>query len=250
MLDVKGPLTHWGRVTHICVSNLTIIGSHNGLSPRRRQAIIWTNDGILLIGPSGTNFSGILIGIQTFSFKKMHLKMASAKWRPFVSASMSQISAQKSNNTQYKVWGEIAYPFSNGNDAEKKCAYCMIYINQLLNLSKYMANRHTTSKLRDQMISLFPFLRFRSALWYLSFFNRVSERNERFSHCMCIFLCSTVRLANVLMIDTLRPRQMADIMKATFSNSLYWMKTLWRFTERTGPHKKVQIWWKMKWTVC
>ena len=36
-------LTHWGRVTHICVSKLTIIGSDNGLSPDRRQAIIWTN---------------------------------------------------------------------------------------------------------------------------------------------------------------------------------------------------------------
>ena len=43
-------LTHWGRVTHICVGKLTIIGSDNGLSPDRRQAIIWTNDGILLIG--------------------------------------------------------------------------------------------------------------------------------------------------------------------------------------------------------
>ena len=43
-------LTHWGRVTHICVSKLTIIGSDNGLSPGRRQAIIWTNAGILLIG--------------------------------------------------------------------------------------------------------------------------------------------------------------------------------------------------------
>ena len=82
-------LTHWGRVTHVCVGKLTIIGSDNGLSPGRRQAIIWTNDGILLIGPLGTNFSEILIGIQTFSFKKMHLKMSSAKWRRFVSASMS-----------------------------------------------------------------------------------------------------------------------------------------------------------------
>ena len=53
------------------------------LSPGRRQAIIWTNAGILLIEPLGTNFNEILIGIQTFSFKKMHLKKASAKWRPF-----------------------------------------------------------------------------------------------------------------------------------------------------------------------
>ena len=76
------PLTHWGRVTHICVSKRTIISSDNGLSPSRRQAIIWTNAGILLIGPSGTNFSEILIDIITFSFKKMRLKVSSAKWRP------------------------------------------------------------------------------------------------------------------------------------------------------------------------
>ena len=63
--------------------NLTIIGSDNGLSPARRQAIRWTNAGILLIGPLGTNFSEILIGIQAFSFTKMHFKMLSAKWRPF-----------------------------------------------------------------------------------------------------------------------------------------------------------------------
>ena len=71
-------LTHWGRVTHICVSKLTIIGSDNGLSPGRRQAIIWTIAGILLIGPLGTNFIEIIVGIQTISFRKMHLKMSSA----------------------------------------------------------------------------------------------------------------------------------------------------------------------------
>ena len=64
-------LTHWGPVTHICVSKLTIIASDNGLSPGRRQAIIKTNAGILLIGPLGTNISEILIEIQTFSLKKM-----------------------------------------------------------------------------------------------------------------------------------------------------------------------------------
>ena len=76
-------LTHWGRVTHICVSKQTIIGSDNGLSPGWRQAIIWTNAGILLIGTLGTNFSQILIEIRIFSFKKMGLKVSSAKWRPF-----------------------------------------------------------------------------------------------------------------------------------------------------------------------
>ena len=89
LMDKKTSLTHWGRVTHICVSKLTIIGSDNGLSPGRRQAIIWTNAGILLIVPLGTNFSEILINILTFSFAKMHLKVSLAKWRHFVSASRS-----------------------------------------------------------------------------------------------------------------------------------------------------------------
>ena len=83
MSTYYGLLTHWGRVTHICVRNLTIIGSDNGLPPSRRQAIIWTNAGLLLIGPLGTNFSEILIEIHIFSFKKMHLKMSSGNWRPF-----------------------------------------------------------------------------------------------------------------------------------------------------------------------
>ena len=65
--------------SHICISKLAIIGSDNGLSPGQRQAIIWTNDGILLIGPLGTNFSEIFIAIETFSFKKKHLKMSSGK---------------------------------------------------------------------------------------------------------------------------------------------------------------------------
>ena len=63
-------------MTHICVSDLTSIGSDNGLSPGWRQAIIGTNAGILLIGPIGTNFSEMLIEIHTFSFKKIHLKMS------------------------------------------------------------------------------------------------------------------------------------------------------------------------------
>ena len=75
-------LTHWGRVTHICVNKL-IIGSDNGFSPGRRQAIIWTNAGILLIRPLGTQCSEIWIEINIFSLKNMHFKMSSAKCRPF-----------------------------------------------------------------------------------------------------------------------------------------------------------------------
>ena len=81
--NIHGILTHWGQVMHICVSRLTIIGSDNGLSPDRCLAIIWTNAGLLLIGPLETNFSENLIEIHTFSFKKMLLKMSPAEWPPF-----------------------------------------------------------------------------------------------------------------------------------------------------------------------
>ena len=59
------------------------MGSDNGLSPNRRQAIICTNAGILLIGPYGTNFIEIKIEVYTFTFKKMHLEMPFGKWGAF-----------------------------------------------------------------------------------------------------------------------------------------------------------------------
>ena len=67
---------------HLYVGNLVIIGSDNGLAPERRQAIIWTNDGIWVIGSLGTNVGEMLIGIHTFSINILHLKISSAKWRP------------------------------------------------------------------------------------------------------------------------------------------------------------------------
>ena len=77
-------LTNWGQETHICVSKNTIIDSHNGLSPERCQAIIWTNAGVLLIGTlSWTSFTEILNKIHTFAFIEMHLKTSSVKWQPF-----------------------------------------------------------------------------------------------------------------------------------------------------------------------
>ena len=109
-------LTHWGRETHICVSKLTIIGSDNGLSPSRRQTIIWTNDGILLIGPLGTNFKETSIEIHTFSFKKIYLKLSSAKWRLFCVGLNVLIHGwfnispnQNCINSTISCWGSYAY---------------------------------------------------------------------------------------------------------------------------------------------
>ena len=74
-------------MTQICVSKLTIIVSDDGLSPGQRQAIIWTNAGISLIGTLGTNFSEFFyrnsyIFIQENAFENVVCKMAAILSRP------------------------------------------------------------------------------------------------------------------------------------------------------------------------
>ena len=75
-------LTHWSRVMpiiYIYSSKLTIIGSDNGLSPGQRQAIIWTNAGILLIQTLGAKVSEILSDIHTFPFEENAFENAVCK---------------------------------------------------------------------------------------------------------------------------------------------------------------------------
>ena len=137
-------LTHWGRVTHICVSELTIIGSDNGLSPGRRLAIIWNNAGLLLSEPLGTNVSEISIGIQTFTFKKMHLNMSSAKWRPFF-LGLNVLRRERATNLCADVL--IIHVFAYGSsctdsrDAKERMAF---YMYTLYTLTRYslFANQH------------------------------------------------------------------------------------------------------------
>ena len=52
----------------------TIIGSYHGLSRVQTQAIIWANDGLLLIAPLQTNCSETLIKLNRL-WKKMFLKI-------------------------------------------------------------------------------------------------------------------------------------------------------------------------------
>ena len=81
----KGPvimLTHWGRVTYICVGNLTIIGSDNGLSPGRRQAIICTNPGIYVNWTLRQNNRNANILIQENALENVVSEMASILSRP------------------------------------------------------------------------------------------------------------------------------------------------------------------------
>ena len=77
-------------MTHIHISDIFIIGSDNGLSLGRCQTLIGTNAGLLLIGSLEINISEILITSNTFSFKKMHLKL------PFAKCCLSRLSPNES----------------------------------------------------------------------------------------------------------------------------------------------------------
>ena len=120
-------ITHWGRVTNILASKLTTIGSDNGLSPGRRQVIIWTNAGILLIEPLGRNFNEILIEIHTFLAKKIYLKMASGKWctvslgfNVIISASTNPQQNASSTHNSWDIYGKIwpSYWWIGGSPAK------------------------------------------------------------------------------------------------------------------------------------
>ena len=67
------------------------IGSGNGLAPVRCQAITWTMPELLLIGTLLMNLRKIWVNKWNFSFKKMHLKMLSAKCGTFGSGLIMSI---------------------------------------------------------------------------------------------------------------------------------------------------------------
>ena len=73
----------WTYVRRSSVTPDLSIGSDNGLSPVRRQNIIWTNFVLMSIKPLGMIFSQILYKIQTLSSNKMHLTISSGKILPF-----------------------------------------------------------------------------------------------------------------------------------------------------------------------
>ena len=78
---IASKLNQWGQVTHICVCKLTTISSDNRLLPDWRQAIMWTNAEMLLIGPTEISSSQQLnwksyIFIQENTFENVACKMA------------------------------------------------------------------------------------------------------------------------------------------------------------------------------
>ena len=121
---------------HICVGKLTTIGSDNGLSPEWHQGIIWTIAGILLIGPLGTNLSEILLGIQTFSFKKCIWKCSLQNGvhlsRPqcvkYTDQSVSRCSYRDCNTSWFKNASYINYLYSIFIHCKKICTILEQYM--------------------------------------------------------------------------------------------------------------------------
>ena len=67
------------RFEDICAFYMKITNIHGVNWKCHAIIVIKTDDGIVFIGPLGTNFSEIFIEIYTFSLNKM----LSGKWRPF-----------------------------------------------------------------------------------------------------------------------------------------------------------------------
>ena len=131
-------LTHWGRVTHICISKLNTIASDNGLSPDRRQAIIWINAEILLIGPSGTNFSEISIEILTFSFKKIAFEKVVCK-------TVSILSRPQ--------WVNIWHILTRKQSEMQGCMICIVATDAMVLKHKAISNHSAASVLDRYFIS-------------------------------------------------------------------------------------------------
>ena len=173
-------LTHWGRMTHICVSKLSIIGSDNNLLTGQREAIIWNNDRKLSISPLGIYFSEILIGIQTLSFRKMHLKMLSTKWHPFYLG----LSLLKYGDCKIMVWHVLSgSPIS---------LVVLLYSSSNYNLSHWWQVMHRDAKCIWQfetiMIYLYTNISFKQQKLWIVIGDHMKDREESYHIRSCIFI--------------------------------------------------------------
>ena len=104
---------YWGRMTHLCISKLSLHCFKWWLSPDRRQTVIWTNVDLLLIEHVGTNFREVWIRIQHFLLKKINLKVSSARWRPFlyrprrVSSDLPGDDGEVRERVTAKYWNDV-----------------------------------------------------------------------------------------------------------------------------------------------
>ena len=107
------------------------IVSDNGLSPGRCHAIIWTNDGLLLIGTTGTNFSEIVIGVATFRSKNVFETIV---WK--MAAILSWPQCVKAQWTDDVFHGDIKIVFRQWNGTS--LIYCKTHLIEYIKGSWYL----------------------------------------------------------------------------------------------------------------
>ena len=106
-------LTHWGRVTHICVSKLTIIGSYNSLSPDRK--CVWKcrlRNGRYFVSASMCEAMDASLNnvLEHLVDQWIHVSLIISK------AAKSNFNPSMDNNDRpSKVLGEITYPIPSFN---------------------------------------------------------------------------------------------------------------------------------------
>ena len=120
--------------------NWVSIGSGNGLSPIRHQAITWTNAVLLSTGLLGTNFSEIWVRILSFSFNKMHFKISSARMAAIYLSSITKVNFVVSLQLDLHIkthlsmvvfrysMGQSVYMYKNsGNVVDEILMLCFVF---------------------------------------------------------------------------------------------------------------------------
>ena len=92
------------------------------LLPVWHQAVTWSNVCLLLIGALGTDFSEIRSKIQQYAYKKMHLKMLSAKWQPFCLSQCDSCICNNGHKQRFLTPGHQGW-----NDLHSLCRIGMEY---------------------------------------------------------------------------------------------------------------------------
>ena len=95
-------LINWGRVTHICVSKINHHWSREWFVAWSAPSHYLNQCWIIVHWNLKNKLQWNLNKICTFTFKKMHLKMSSVKWRPFcLGLNMLRTIIQRQQTAKY-----------------------------------------------------------------------------------------------------------------------------------------------------
>ena len=128
-------------------------------------AIIWTNAGILLIWMLRTNFSEILSEINTISFKKMHLKMSTMKWRYFC-LSLNVLRVQVHQRVRYILSKKLGHYLNDSFLSAKNKAVAYVQFTGVIWAWNWDEVGHIGDTNKNWLIKRRPIV-YEKFLWFL-----------------------------------------------------------------------------------